>query len=38
LDKSEEEVIDGEDVASITKIEDIYDIDALALKIAQIDE
>jgi hypothetical protein len=25
-------------VASITKIEDIYDIDALALKIAQIDE
>ena len=38
LNKSDEEVIDGEDVASITKIEDIYDIDALALKMAQIDE
>ena len=38
LNKSDEEVIDSEDVASITKIEDIYDIDALALKMAQIDE
>ena len=38
LDKSDEKIIIDEDVASITKIEDIYDIETLALKINQINE
>ena len=38
LDKSDENIIIDEDVASITKIEDIYDIQTLALKINQINE
>ena len=38
LDKSDEKIIINEDVASITKIEDIYDIETLALKIDQINE
>ena len=38
LDKSDEKIIIDEDVASITKIEDIYDIETLALKISQINE
>ena len=38
LDKSDENIIIDEDVASITKIEDVYDIETLALKINQINE
>ena len=38
LDKSDENIVDGEDVASTTKIEDIYDMRELALKIDQINE
>tara|TARA_B100001063_G_scaffold72230_1_gene66480 strand:- start:13805 stop:14476 length:672 start_codon:yes stop_codon:yes gene_type:complete len=38
LDKSEEEIINSKDVASITKIEDIYDVESLAQKIGKIDE
>ena len=38
LDKSDEKIIIDEDVASTTKIEDIYDIETLALKINQINE
>jgi hypothetical protein len=38
LDKSDEKIIINHDVASITKIEDIYDIETLALKIKQINE
>ena len=38
LDKSDEMIIINEDVASITKIEEIYDIETLALKINQINE
>ncbi len=38
LDKSDEEIIDSRDVASVTKIEDIYDVESLAQKIGQINE
>ena len=38
LDKSDENIIIDADVASITKIDDIYDIETLALKINQINE
>ena len=38
LDKSDEKIIIDEDVASTTKIEDIYDIETLALKINQIND
>ena len=38
LDKSDENIIIDKDVASTTKIEDIYDIETLALKIKQINE
>lgn len=38
LDKSDENIIINGDVASITKIEDIYDIETLTSKINQINE
>jgi uroporphyrinogen-III synthase len=38
LDKSDENIIIDKDVASTTKIEDIYDIETLALKISQLNE
>ena len=36
LDKSDEQILDRNDVASITMIDDIYDIKTLANKIREI--
>lgn len=38
LDKSDENIIDSQSVASVTKIEDIYDVEILAQKINEINE
>ena len=38
LDKSDEDIIDKNAVSSLTKIEDIYDVELLAQKISQLNE